>query len=114
MNRHIHNSRHPEKRVGPIATEEVKAAKEWWIKRVQFRDTLQSHTCGRLGLKASEHGILVCKGRIQGSYPIYLPHNAPFTKKLVQRVHCETLLGGVGLTIAAVREQYGSLDSERW
>ena len=99
INRFIHNSRRPGKRVGPIATEEVKAAREWWIKRVQFRDTLQSHypdTCGRLGLEASEHGILVCKGRIQGSYPIYLPHNAPFTKKLVQRVHCETLHGGVG------------------
>ena len=109
INRFIHNSRRPGKRVGPIATEEVKAAKEWWIKRVQFRDTLQSHypdTCGRLGLEASDHGILVCKGRIQGSYPTYLPHNAPFTKKLVQRVHCETLPGGVGLTMAAVREQY--------
>ena len=43
INRFIHNSRRPGKRVGPIATEEVKAAKEWWIKRVQFRDTLQSH-----------------------------------------------------------------------
>ena len=109
INRFIHNSRRPGKRVGPIATEGVKAVKEWWIKRVQFRDTLQSHypdTCGRLGLEASEHGILVCKGRIQGSYPIYLPHNAPFMKKLVQRVHCETLHGGVGLTMAAVREQY--------
>ena len=109
LNRFIHNSRRPGKRVGPIATEEVKAAKEWWIKRVQFRDTLQSHypdTCGQLDLEASEHGILVCKERIQGSYPVYLPHNAPFTKKLVQHVHCEMLHGGVGLTMAAVREQY--------
>ena len=30
----------------------------------------------------------------------------PFTKKLVQRVHCETLHEGVGLTMATVREQY--------
>ena len=29
-----------------------------------------------------------------------------FTRKLVQKVHCETLHGGVGLTMAAVREQY--------
>ena len=49
---------------------------------------------------------MVCKGRIQGSYPIYLPHDAVFTKKLIQRVHCETLHGGVGITMAAVRECY--------
>ena len=30
----------------------------------------------------------------------------PFTRKLVERVHVETLHGGVGLTMAAVREDY--------
>ena len=49
---------------------------------------------------------MVCRGRIQGSHPIYLPHKAVFTRKLVQRIHCETLHGGVGLTMAAVRERY--------
>ena len=29
-----------------------------------------------------------------------------FTKKLVQKVHYETLQGGVGLTTTAVRENY--------
>ena len=29
-----------------------------------------------------------------------------FTQKLVGRVHCETLHGGVGLTMAAIREDY--------
>ena len=108
MNRFIYNCRYQDKRVRPLATEEVEAAKEWWIKRVQLRDSLQTHypqTSARLGLERTEHDM-VCKGRIQGSYPIYLPHDAVFTKKLIQRVHCETLHGGVGITMAALRECY--------
>ena len=45
-------------------------------------------------------------GRIRGHYPVYLPRDAEFTEKLVQRVHCETLNGGIGLTMAAVRDRY--------
>ena len=45
-------------------------------------------------------------GRISGNYPIYLPRDAEFTEKLVQRIHCETLHGGIGFTMAAVRERY--------
>ena len=59
-----------------------------------------------LNLQLSKDGLLECRGRIQGKYPIYLPEDAIFTKKLVRRVHCETLHGGVGLTMAAVRENY--------
>ena len=37
---------------------------------------------------------------------MYLPADAVFTRKLVQRIHVETLHGGVALTMAAIREQY--------
>lgn len=37
---------------------------------------------------------------------MYLPVFALLTRNLVQRIHVETLHGGVGLTMAAVREQY--------
>ena len=47
------------------------------------------------------------RGRIRGNYPIYLPRDAEFTEKLVQRIHCKTLHGGIGLTMAAVRERTG-------
>ena len=43
MNRFIHNCRSHDKRVGPLATEEVEAVKEWWIKQVQFRDVSETH-----------------------------------------------------------------------
>ena len=54
----------------------------------------------------NQHGILECRGRIQGHCPIYLPADSEFTKKLVQRYHVETLHGGVLLMMAAVREIY--------
>ena len=49
---------------------------------------------------------MTCHGRIQGQTPVYLPNNSKFTEKLIQKVHYETLHGGVGLTMTAVRERY--------
>ena len=83
--------------------------KNWWIKRVQLQDSITAHherTKVALNLQKNVEGLLECRGRIQGKYLVYLPSNAPFTRKLVERVHVETLHGGVGLTMAAVREDY--------
>ena len=37
---------------------------------------------------------------------MYLPADATLTRKLVQRIHAETLHGGVSLTMAVIREKY--------
>lgn len=60
----------------------------------------------RLGLKENKQGILKCQGRVQGHYPIYLPDTHPYTVKLVEDVNHCTLHGGVGLTMACIREPY--------
>ena len=109
INRFIHNSRGHEKPSGPLDTEEIEAIKFWWIKQIQKRDTSELHyeeISRQLGLQADERGVAVCAGRIRGSHPIYLPRDAEFTEKLVQRIHCKTLHGGIGLTMAAVRQIY--------
>ena len=83
--------------------------KNWWIKRVQLPDSVTAHherTKVALNLHKNVEGLLECRERIRGKYPVYLPSNAPFTRKLVERVHVETLHGRVGLTMAAVREHY--------
>ena len=90
-------------------TEEIETVKNWWIICVQHRDATEAHykeTSGRLGLLTDDRGITVCGGRIQGNHPVYLPWSSVFTEKLVQQVHCETLHGGVGLTMAALRENF--------
>ena len=84
-------------------------AQWWWIKRVQNEDSKTSHftqTKEALNVKRSHDDVLVCHGRVQGALPIYLPPNATFTRKLVKRIHVNTLHGGVGLTMAAIRETY--------
>ncbi len=57
-----------------------------------------------------QSGLLECRGRVQGHYPIYIPDTEIdteiHTEKFVQQAHKETLYGGVGLTIAKVREKH--------
>ena len=109
VNRFISNSRRHEKRSGPLTTEETETAKIWWIKRIQNRDATEPHyeeTCSHLGLQSDERGVTVCMRKIRGNYPIYLSRDAEFAEKLGQRIHSETLHGGLGLTTAAVIGRY--------
>ena len=57
-----------------------------------------------LNLRNNQQDILECRGRVQGMYPIYLPTNSTYTRKLVRRIHVNTLHGGAGLTMAAIRD----------
>ena len=107
--RFVHNCRGRKKLSGVLTKTEVDEVKQRWIQLVQRRDRLKPHfeqTQKSLNLQINAKGLLECHGRIQGKYPVYLPSSAVFTRKLVQKVHNETLHGGVGLTMAAVREQY--------
>ena len=96
-------------RKGPLTNEDLQETRNWWIKRVQSQDTQKPHfqqTRRTLNLVPNADGVLECHGRIQGQYPVYLPADSLFTRKLVQRIHAETLHGGVSLTMAAIREEY--------
>ena len=107
--RFVYNCRNERKRDGPLSTSETEEAETWWIKRVQDTDSKTSHfnrTKEALNLRKNHQNVLVCHGRVQGMYPIYLPTNAIFTRKLVRRIHVNTLHGLIGLTMAAVREMY--------
>ena len=60
----------------------------------------------RLTLQKNADGLYECRGRIQGDYPIYLPDDALFSKRLVLHAHLQTLHEGVSLTMAKIREKY--------
>lgn len=94
---------------GPLTSEDVQESKNWWIRRVQYQDAQKPHfeqTRRELNLVPNADRVLECHGRVQGQYPVYLPADSLFTRKLVQRIHAETLHGGVSLTMAAIREEY--------
>jgi hypothetical protein len=94
---------------GPLRASEIKIVKKWWIKRVQDDGKAHPNFANEsleLNLQENNEQVLECRGRIQGSYPIYLPDNHTFTEKLVEDSHLQTLHGGVPLTMTHVRSVY--------
>ena len=92
---------------GPLTTEEIEEQKHLWLLRVQtpgVKDMEKDRL--RLNLQKNQDGVLECRGRLQGIYPIYVPDSTIFAEKLVQHAHLATLHGGVSLTMAKVREQH--------
>ena len=50
--------------------------------------------------------MLRCKGRIIVEHPVYLPRNHRFSSLVVSDAHERTLHGGVGLTMAKIRQKW--------
>ena len=107
----INNTRKSKKKrvLGLLGADKIEVQVKFWIKRVQGsskftenfeRDQLQ------LNLQPNNEGILECRGRIQGQYPIYLSDSHPFTINIVTEAHQQTLHGGMGATMACVRKSY--------
>ena len=92
-----------------MTTEELEEQRHFWERRTQREEEKRKQYQEdrlQLNLQPNQDGLLECRGRIQGNYPIYLPDTSTFTRKLVQQAHEETLHGGVGLTMAKVRDRY--------
>lgn len=109
--RFITNSRKPKSRrvKGPLTTDEMKYQEAWWTRRAQEEArSSKNFEADKLQLKLQpdDSGILECRGRIVGAYPIYLPDGNAFTHKFVQRAYLATLHGGVTLTMTKVRETH--------
>ena len=80
-----------------------------WIHRRQarFAKTDKYQEDGPwLNLQKNDQKIFECRGRIQGDYPVYLTDDELFSEKLVASAHEDILHGGVGATMAKVRERY--------
>ena len=106
ITRFVHNSRHSDQKLrGPLITEELQKQHLFWVKRAQQSCELEDDRL-LLNLQPNLHGVLECRGRIQGLYPLYLPDKHLYTKKLVHREHLRTLHGGVSLTMTSVRSNH--------
>jgi hypothetical protein len=91
---------------GPLITEETNNEHTFWVKRAQSYQNYQATEDKlRLNVKTNEgDGVMYCNSRLEGEYPIYLPDDHLYTKKLVQDAHKRTLHGVVGLTMTKIRE----------
>ena len=109
--RFVFNTRVPneERRTGTVTTGELDTQRHFWERRTQSegerREQYEEDRL-QLNLQPNENGLLECRGRIQGHYPMYLPDNVTYTEKFVQWAHESTLHGGVGLIMAKVREKH--------
>ena len=56
----------------------------------------------RLDLQQNSEGICVCKGRIEGAYPIYSPKESLLSEKIIFAAHKNTLHGGVLMTMTNI------------
>lgn len=92
---------------GPLTSAEIEQQNLFWLLRVQSQgaENMEEDRLS-LNLQKNQDGVLVCCGRLQGAYPIYIPDASTFAGKYVQHAHKATLHGGVGLTMAKVREEY--------
>ena len=111
VSRFIRNCRakHHQRITGPITTQETSRLKKFQEKGTQVRcqDTSGfQEDQQRLNLQKNADKLYECRGLIQGDYPIYLPDDALFSKRLVLRTQLQTLHEGVSLTMAKIREKY--------
>ena len=61
---------------GPLTKSETGRQVKWWIKREQERYSVTERFLEdqqSLNLQKNDEGIYVCRGRVQGHYPVYLP-----------------------------------------
>ena len=90
---------------GPVMSEEFQKQHLVWVKKAQQSCRFEDDYL-RLNLQPNSDGILECRGRLQGLYPVYLPDKHLYTKELVHHEHLRTLHGGVGLTMTSVRNKH--------
>ena len=108
MRRFAHNSlrsRGTPRVLGPLTTEETNSQRLFWEKQAQKKCDIERDRVA-LNLQPNQDGLLECRGRIQGQYPVYIPETSMLGLRVVEEAHQETLHGGVGLTMAKVRTHY--------
>ncbi len=114
VSRFLFNVQNPDQRVkGPLTTAKLDKQRIFWIKRAQTNCDIEEDRM-HLNLQINAEGLLECRGRIQGQYPLYLPDTHPFTAKIVEDAHLRTLHGGVGMTMAHIRWWCGSLYKKQY
>ena len=107
--RFAHNSsaklRKEKRRHGPLSTDEIMIARNYWVRRGQRKVPNGLEKPGWKLVKDERTNILKCVGRIQNYRPTYLEKGL-FVQKLIKHVHERMMHLGTASTMAAIREQW--------
>ena len=93
--RFINNCRKT-KKSGPPTTAELVNQKKFYIKREQEKAVSSDRFEGNkkiLNLEKYDEGVCICKGRLQGFYPICLTQDSALSKKVIFTEHKRSLIG---------------------
>ncbi|XP_002157912.3 uncharacterized protein LOC100197154 [Hydra vulgaris] len=101
IKRFIYNCCNKEKIVGP-KTEEMIEAETVNIKHLQGSVVLKAD----VELKQDEKNLWRCHGRVTGYSLIFIPKGLLLTLRIIEHHHTKTLHGGVGDTMASIRERF--------
>ena len=97
------------KKSGPLTTVELVNQKEFNVKREQEKvastDRFEDDKM-RINLENNVEGVYICKGRLQGFYPIYLPQDSVLSKKVIFAEHKRLLHEGVAMTMSHIRSLF--------
>ena len=105
VNNCLARSRHNRRRSCPLVSEEVEAATNRWVRRVQRGVNPDLQAPGWKIIQEKETKILKCKGRVTGYEPVYLEGRL-FVDKLIVNTHNKIKHFGIANTMAALREHW--------
>ena len=105
VNNCLARGRHNRRRSGPLVSEEVEAATNRWVRRVQKGVNPDLQAPGWKIIQDKETQILKCKGRVTGYEPVYL-EGGLFVDKLIVHTHNKIKHFGIANTMAALREHW--------
>ena len=83
---------------------EIEKQRKFYVKGEQKR--LENSLNASLNLVQNAEGIYECQGRIQESYPIYLPKKSLLSENIIRAAYKKTMHGGVTITMAIIRRYY--------
>ena len=90
------------KRNNPLKTDETQHQKAFRRQQQRVKDIEKFKISKEmLDLQEKIEGIYVCRGRIEGSHPVFIPPDS-LAEKLIFQAHKNTLHGGVALTMTKV------------
>ena len=88
-----------------MCTDEIRQAKELWVRRAQKRIPQDTETPGWRSVEDKETGVLKCVGWISGYRPTYF-EDCLLTQKLIRHLHSEIKHLGVANTMAEIRKEW--------
>ena len=115
IRRFTHNCRSKSRKHNALSTREIQEAGRCLVRMSQTAKMLENdyqEISQRLGLTLDEEGILRCRGRVTGEYPVYIPTNSMLARRIIEDARERTLHGGTTLTMAVLDREIAKIGEE--